>query len=133
MWMKIKAYDTEDLFISGYEPAKIDTSTTDFDNWPYWKDVAGERKPVSKFYYFDWIGAIELSAYVKGKQMKICTCSGFDEALRKQISENPDAYLNKVIKVSFMERTDAGYPRHPRFEGFHESKTASECEWTFDE
>lgn len=132
MWMKIKAKDEADLFITGYEPPKVEYTGTDFDNWPYWKEINGILTPVSKNYYFDWIGSLELSAYVNGKVTKICTCSGMDEAVRKEISENRQAFLNRVVKISFMETTDAGYPRHPRFEGFHESKTASECIWEFD-
>lgn len=133
MWMKIKAIDTADLFITGYDPPKIDYTGTDFDSHPYWLEINGVSRPVTKFHYFGWIGSIELSAYVKGKITKICTCSGIDETLRKEISENPHTYLNKVVKISYMESTDAGFPRHPRFEGFHESKTAAECIWEFDE
>ena len=133
MWVKYKLKDETDLIITGYEPAKVDYTGTDYDNWPYWKDVGNERKPVSKFYYFGWIGALELSAYVDGKLTKICTCSGFDEEMRKKFTENKEQFLNKVVKVTFMQKTEAGYPRSPRFECFHESKTAEECIWEFEE
>jgi ATP-dependent DNA ligase len=132
MWMKMKVIDYADLFISGYEAPNVDYSGTDFDNHPYWKEINGVLKPVSKNYFNNWIGALELSAYVNGQVMKICTCSGISEELRKNISENKEKYLDKVVKISFMEMTEAGYPRHPRFEQFHESKTAKECEWSFD-
>jgi hypothetical protein len=133
MWMKYKVRDTADLFISGYEPAKVEYSGSDFDSWPYWMDINGVSVPVSKFHYFGWIGALELSAYVNGKPMKICTCAGIDEALRQSITENKEAYLGRVVKIGYMEKTEAGYPRHPKFEEFHESKTAEECTWEFAE
>jgi len=133
MWMKIKQKDTADLFISGFEAPTVEYSGTDFESWPYWKEINGVARPVSKFYYYNWIGALELSAYVNGQVMKVCTCAGLDEGLRKEISENPNSFLNKVVKISYMETTEAGYPRHPRFEEFHESKTAEECTWTFEE
>jgi ATP-dependent DNA ligase len=131
MWIKIKQKDTTDLFISGYEAPTIIYSGRDFDSWPYWKKVEGQECPVTKFYYMGWIGALELSAYVNGKVTKICTCSGLEENLRKEISEHKDKYLNRVVKITFMEKTEAGYPRHPRFVQFHESKTADECTWNF--
>ena len=129
MWMKYKIKDTADFFITGYEAPTIKYSGTDFDNWPYWRDVNGVMTPVSQNYYYDLIGAIELSAYVNGQETKICTCSGIDDNLRKEISENREGFMGKVVKISFMQCTEAGYPRHPRFEEFHESKTADECMW----
>lgn len=133
MWVKIKAKDETDLFISGYEPAKIEYGGQEFDNWPYWLEIGGSMKPVTKYHYLGWIGAIELSAYVNGVPTRVCTCSGIDEALRKEITENKEAFLNRVVKITYMEKTEAGIPRHPRFEMFHESKQAKECVWSFDE
>ncbi len=131
-WVKIKNKDTTDLFISGYEQASQSYTGKDFDNWPYWKEINGVTMPVTKYYYLGWIGAIELSAYVDGVPTKICTCSGISEQLRMELTENMDNYIGRVVKISYMEKTEAGYPRHPRFEEFHESKTAAECEWQFE-
>jgi len=133
MWVKYKLKDEADLIITGYEAPKVEYKGENYENWPYWKDVNGVNIPVTKFHYFDWIGAIELSAYVNGKLTKICTCSGFDEEIRKRLTENQAEYMYKVIKVTFMQKTEAGYPRSPRFDSFHESKTANECVWQFTE
>lgn len=132
-WIKYKVKDYSDLFISGYEPAKVEYTGSSYDSWPYWLEINGTTVPVTKFHYYGWIGALELSAYVDGVETRICTCAGIDEKLRKDISENPGAYMNRVIKISYMEKTEAGYPRHPRFEEFHESKLAKECTWQFNE
>lgn len=131
-WVKVKNSDTADLFISGYEPPTMAYNGKDFDNWPYWKEVNGVTVPVTKNYYLGWIGALELSAYVNGIPTKICTCSGISEALRKELTEDQERFLGTVVKISYMERTEAGYPRHPRFMEFHESKVESECEWVFE-
>jgi hypothetical protein len=132
MWIKIKGKDTADLFISGFEAPKVEYGGQEFDSWPFWREVNGVLKPVSKYYYNEWIGAIELSAYVNGKATKVCTCSGIDEALRKELSDDPERFIGTVVKISYMEKTEAGFPRHPRFEEFHESKTKEECDWNFD-
>jgi len=128
-WMKLKQKDTADFFISGFEDPKTKYEGDNVIDWPFWKEIKGVLTPVTKFFYNNWIGAIELSAYVGGVPTKVCTTSGFNEDLRQQISAAPDTYLNRVVKISFMEKTEANYPRHPRFEAFHESKLANECVW----
>jgi hypothetical protein len=132
-WMKLKQKDTADFFISSFEDPKILYEGNNIADWPYWKEIKGVSRPVTKYYYNNWIGAMELSAFVNGQVTKICTCSGINEELRQQLSNNPTAYINRVVKISFMEKTEAGYPRHPRFEQFHESKTAKECTWVLNE
>lgn len=128
-WMKIKQSDETDLIITGFEPPTKEYSGTDFDNWPYWEGEGDTMMPVSKPYYFRWVGAIVLGAYVDGVLTRICTSSGMDEATRKAMSEEPDSYIGKVAMVEFMEKTDAGYPRHPSFVGLHPDKTPEECIW----
>ena len=78
---------------------------------------------------YDDLGALRLGAYVNGKVELVCTCSGMNEDIRRMLSEHKDANLNRVVKISYMEKTERGVPRHPRFEGFHESKLANECTW----
>ncbi len=130
IWMKVKQADEADLIITGTQEATMEYTGKDYDSWPYWKEQNGIMVPVSKFYHNNWIGAIELSAYVNGKLTLICTCSGFDEGTRKDISENPSKYLGKVAKIGFMEKTEAGFPRHPKFDSLHPDKNPDECTWT---
>lgn len=132
-WMKLKQKDTADLFVTGYKEPVTDYTGKQIESWPYWKEINGVLRPVTKDYYMGWIGALELSAYVDGQITKICTCSGLTEEQKADISRNRQAYMGKVCKISYMEKTEANYPRHPRFEMFHESKTASECAWTLYE
>ncbi|MEG1543044.1 MAG: hypothetical protein RR382_00775 [Tannerellaceae bacterium] len=128
-WMKLKQKDTADLILTGYKDPVTDYNGNQIESWPYWREINGIMRPVSKDFYMGWIGALELSAYVKGNLTTICTCAGLTEQFKEQISANPSSFLNRVCKISYMEKTEAGYPRHPRFEQFHESKTALECTW----
>jgi ATP-dependent DNA ligase len=133
MWVKYKLKDETDLIITGYEPPKVEYKGNDFDKHPYWMNIDGIDRPVTKYHYMGWIGALELSAYVNGKLTKICTCSGFDETVRKDFTDNKDIYLGKVVKVTYMQKTEVGYPRSPRFSSFHEGKRPEECIWEFTE
>ena len=131
-WTKIKQSDETDMIITGFEPPTKEYSGTDYDNWPYWRDENGVMIPVSKPYYNNWIGAITLSAYVDGMLTRICSASGMDETTRKDISDNPDKYLNKVARIGYMEKTDAGNPRHPKFLDMHPGKAPEACIWEFN-
>lgn len=131
-WMKIKQEDETDLVIVGFEDPKVEYSGSNFDGWPFWADVNGVRIPVTKNYHKGWVNTIRFGAYVNGELKQICKASGIDEDTKKAIKANPDAFLGKVAKVTFMERTEAGYPRHPNFEGIHEDKRPDECIWDFD-
>ena len=128
-WMKLKQKDTADLIVIGYKEPTMEYTGKNIESWGFWKEIKGELTPVTKDYYNEWIGALELGAYVNDQLVHICTCSGLDEGLKETISSNKAAFIGKVVKISFMEKTEAGYPRHPRFEMFHESKTAKECTW----
>lgn len=130
-WMKIKQSDDADLVIMGFEPPKKLYTGKDVDNWPFWIEEHGAPVPVTENYHRGWIGAITLGAYVDGVLTKICTASGMTQADRKDMSENPDAYINRVARIGYMERTSDGYPRHPVYNGLHEDKQPEECEWEF--
>jgi ATP-dependent DNA ligase len=132
MWVKDKIHDETDFFIIGYMPPTVIYEGAS-ENWPYWLDINGVSSPVTKYHYHGWIGALCLGAMVNGVATQITTCSGLDEKTRKEISEDPNKYLNRVVKVTYMQKTEAGIPRHPRFEEFHESKSAEECIWNYDD
>lgn len=131
-WMKIKQEDETDLVIMGFEePTKVYTGTN-LSTWEYWEpSEGGDPIPVTKNYYMGWIGAIVLGAYVNGVLTRIGTASGMKETERAAMSENPDAYIGQVAKVTFMELTADGFPRHPNFKCMHEGKVATECTWEF--
>lgn len=130
-WMKIKQDDDTDLVIIGFEPAKVDYQGDNLEGWQYWKDIGGVSRPVTKWHYNGWIGNVVLGAYVNGVMTKICTASGMGEDVRADMTNHPENYVNKVARVTFMEKTSDGYPRHPVFKNVHETKQPSECTWEF--
>lgn len=120
----------------------------------------GEKKnltPVTKHYYMNWIGTIkfgvvieeserlQLSNSKKGKDFEfwrtitedgnldlvlVGECSGFDEELREEISNNTRAWKGKVIEVLANEIfKDTGKLRHPRFLRDRLDKNPSQCTW----
>ncbi len=132
-WMKLKQKDEADLILTGYKDPKVEYAGKNIESWQYWREINGVLRPVTKDYYMGWIGALELSAYVNGELTFICYSSGLDEAQKAMIKANADNYIGRVCKITYMEKTEKGVPRHPRFEMFHESKTAKECTWEFNE
>lgn len=130
-WMKIKQDDETDLVVMGFEPATKIYTGKNLSTWPHWEEVNGEVVPVTKYYVNNWIGKIVLGAYVNGVLTKICTASGMSEPERQDMTDNPDKYIGRVAKVTFMEKTTDGYPRHPNYKCMHEGKMSSECIWEF--
>lgn len=131
-WMKVKQSDDTDLVIIGFEPAKVEYTGDNLDGHKYWREINGISRPVTKYHYFGWIGSVTLGAYIGGQLRQICTSSGMNEEVRKDMTENKEKYLNKVARVTFMEKTEAGYPRHPVFKNLHETKQPEECTWEFN-
>lgn len=131
-WMKVKQNDDTDLIVMGFEPATVLYTGNDVENWTYWAEVGGIKKPVTKWHYNGWVGNVILGAYVNGAIRQICTASGMKEDVRADMSTNPDKYLGKVARVTFMEKTADGFPRHPAFKNMHEGKRPEECIWQFD-
>lgn len=131
-WMKIKQADEADFIITGFEAPTVEYTGKDFDNHPFWREVNGVNLPVTKYYYYNWIGSVILGAYVDDKLTTVCTASGIDESLRKDMSEHPEKYLNKVARCGYMEMTEAGIPRHPKILDIHPDKSPDECLWSFN-
>lgn len=134
-WMKVKQSDEADLIITGFVPAKKEYTGKNLENWLYWEydEELGEEVPVTKNYKYGWVGALECSAYVNGELTKICQAAGLTEEMKEDIKNNVDNWLYRVIRVSYMELTEDGYPRHPKFGSFHEDKQIEECIWEFTE
>lgn len=73
--------------------------------------------------YKGQIGAISVG--LMGQEF--ATCSGFTDEVRRQISENPEAYIGKVVEIQYQKMGTGGRLRHPVFVQFREDKTAAEC------
>lgn len=133
-WVKIKQQDEADFVIMGFDAPNMLYTGKNLDSWKYWRDIeqadgSYARTPVTKLYYNNWIGAVQLGAYVHGELKQVCTSSGMTEDTRKSMSEHSDMYIGKVARITFMEKTEANIPRHPRFIDLHPDKRPEECKW----
>ena len=79
--------------------------------------------------YADQVGSIIFGKYDKrgGKIIPLGKCSGFSDPLRLKFTQNPKKYIGKVIEISAMENTAAGFYRHPQFKQFRQDKNPNQC------
>lgn len=123
-WVKIKVSDSDDVVVMGFDPPNKEYSGKDYENWPYWEDGL----PVSKHHYFKQIGSIAFGKYDSSHELVyLGSCTGIDDVLRKEITDNQDKYLGRVMEIKFMEKTADGKYRHPNFVRFHSDKNPYEC------
>lgn len=144
-WVKVKKHITADVIITGFKPAKRDYLGDEYDTHPYWITQNGTKItrgrgdtgesllkgnfiPVTKFFYYDWIGSIIFSKYdANGNLVEVGDCSGITEELRKDMTENPTKYIGQVMEIGAMEVTKDGFYRHPQFSRFRDDKNARDC------
>lgn len=124
-WVKVKAaIDDIDVFITGYESATRLYTGDNLEGWKYWEH--GEA--VTKSYYLGLVGSIKIGMYDdKGNIVDKGRVSGMTDAVRLELSTNGDRYLNEVIKIKAMEKTEDGKFRHGSFVDFHPDKNAKDC------
>lgn len=60
------------------------------------------------------IGSIALSVYQAGKLIEVGFASGFSDSLRREISNNPQAFIGRVVDV-FAQEIQSTRLRHPTF------------------
>lgn len=105
-WYKLKHTDPYDVVIQGWLP--------------------GQGK------YENLIGSLIYGQY-RGKEfIPLGTVSGFDDELRRAMTENFEAYRGKVAVVEASERTRGGALENPRFLWFREDKLPEDCIWEDD-
>jgi ATP-dependent DNA ligase len=100
-WVKVKAEATADVVILGF------------------------TKGLGK--YQGQIGAIEFGQGSPGRVVSLGTCSGFDDGLRKMMTDRPTKYIGNVIEIKHNGREPTGAFRHPRFSRFRPDKHPTEC------
>lgn len=105
VWFKVKTEITYDVVVIGYEE--------------------GQGK------YAGQVGAVVFGLYKDGVLTECGRCSGMTDALRREITDNQQAYLNRVMEIEAMERTEKGMFRHPRFLQFRDpaDKSPAMCQW----
>jgi ATP-dependent DNA ligase len=148
-WIKVKKEFNGDFIVTGFEPPSYEYTGDHLDTHPYWQDETGDKftlrgideaityshnnginiKPITKYYYKNWIGGIKFAEYENGKLVERGTCSGMTESLREELSVNPDKYIGKVIEIDAMERTKDKALRQPVFVRFRSDKLPEECRY----
>lgn len=155
--LKAKQVDFADAIIIGFESPTKEYYGKEIENWQYWinpenenyvngveskypigfyyssfkADDENEFKPVTKAYYMGWTNArIKIGAYDENGSIKEIGVihSGISDEMKKDMSENPQNYLNKVVKIQCMsldkkEKTI----RHGFYKGLHLEKNPQEC------
>lgn len=104
-WYKVKAATTIDMVVTGY--------------------TEGQGK------YEGLIGTIEFGRWTEDGIVYVGRCSGMTDALRREISDDRDAYIGRVIEVKSNDlvgtKSDYRTPRHPQFVTFRNDKNPEDC------
>lgn len=145
--LKAKKVDFADVVIIGFEEPTKEYCGKELDSWGYNITINETRLqgtytdlvekgyiplPVTKPYYYNWNNSrIKVGVHKDGKLIEIGTIhSGISDEMKKDMSENPNNYLNHVCKIQMME-VDKGAStiRHGFFKGMREDKNAEDCRY----
>lgn len=125
--VKLKASMEDDVIITGFAPATRLYTGKNISTWNFWEG----DDPVTENYAKGLIGSIEISKYNGTVLIPFGTVTGLTDLLRSNMTEFPEAYIGRVIKIKAMEPalSGVGY-RHANFVDFHDDKNAIECQVT---
>ena len=141
--LKAKQVDFADAIVIGFESPTKEYYGKEIITWQYWLNPEGEKVegqywgyvgeyiPLTKPYYMGWTNArIKIGAYDENGNIKEIGVihSGITDEMKKDMTENPQNYLNKVVKIQCMsldkkEKTI----RHGFYKGVHSEKNPQEC------
>ena len=151
--LKAKQVDFTDAIVIGFKNPNEEYDGKEIENWQYWEHFGYEDieynslckgfyyeeylenkehiRPVTKAYFMGWFNArIRIGAYDENGNIKEIGAihSGISDEMKKDMTENPDNYLNKVVKIQCMsldkkEKTI----RHGYYKGKHLDKNPTEC------
>jgi ATP-dependent DNA ligase len=131
-WVKLKREKTWDVVFLGIELAKAETIKKGEEEATASR-IAGKAGAIKFGQYAlrptktdTFIFAIEHKTEPV-KLTEFGTCSGFDDAMRDDITENASVYIGRVFEIKAQQRFDSGSFRHPRFLRWRDDKQAAEC------
>lgn len=146
MKAKKELKDTIDCFFTGKvsPPAKEYTGKC-IEEWIYWENIITKEKvnickydeyfkgapwtPITKSYYNNWAGSLEIGVLKDGKVCPIGWISGLTE----DIKANPEKVKGAVVEVTAMEKfddTDGKGLRHAKIVNWRTDKTYKDCLWS---
>ena len=137
-WIKVKQIRSFDVVFMGVQDAEAVTTKKNGDTSP------------SK--YAGMVGAIRFGQVIKSEDSftsgllkfdsddngvtELGTASGFDDATRKDLTENWEKYVGRVFEITAQERLASGRFRHPRSHKqilWRDDKVAADCVYRKDE
>ena len=141
--IKKEIQNTIDCFFTGRASAPTRLYTgKEIESWMYWEDIStGEKilgnkfkeyskglpyEPVTKPYYFNWAGSLEIGLVKNNMIVPIGTISGVTDEIKADWKK----YEKQVIEVAAMEIfSDTKALRHAKMIQFRPDKTWKECSW----
>lgn len=127
-WWKIKKVETHDCIVIGFELSTEGKYAKNkwvkgvkIAQWRLMKSKAEEAKAIR-------LRRDKKSGYTYGL-IHVGQFSGFNEELRKDMSENPKHYIGRIVEVKAQQRFPTGKFRSPRFLQWRIDKNAEECVW----
>lgn len=147
--LKKELEETIDVFLTGHwKEATYAYTGKDIESWPYWFDrvtnkrvygVLSDRadastslEPITRLWYYDMAGAVEIAVLKDDKIFPIGWISGISDDIRSGIVENPKAFRGKVAELQAMEidtSGDAPTLRHARILRWRDDKDWKECSY----
>lgn len=140
--LKVKKELTEniDCFFTGRgtAPTRLYTGK-EIETWKYWQDIRTGNKmegllyknykdgatiePVTKPFFYGWVGSLEIGVLKDGKIYSIGYLSGLEDAVKA----DPGAQAMKCIEVTAMEILETGGIRHAKLERFRPDLALTDC------
>ena len=147
-YTKYKKFETWDVVILDFLPPTKEYTGKELDTWEYWEDGI----PVTKHYYFGWIGTIKYGVIITDKELEkwkkdnpkekpelitlngvsylvVGECSGFDEDVRANFTDEQEQLIGTVIEVGANDIMKTGKLRHPRYIRQRPDKDSNQCTW----
>ena len=142
--LKVKKELSEniDCFFTGRatSPTRMYTGK-ELETWKYWVRLRDNQKleglfyenykngeaiePVTKPYFNDWAGSLEIAVLRNGVETPI----GFLSGLSDEIKANPKDMRHRCIEVAAMEVLPTGGIRHGKLKQFRPDLTYLDCTW----
>jgi len=108
-----------DAFISGIVPGERVYTGKDLATWQLWENqrtgekivgsyfgeyqTGGAYIPITKNYFNNWPGAIQVSVYDNNKnEVPLCKVSGLTEDFKSELRDNPDRWINCPVTIGGM-------------------------------
>lgn len=131
-----------DCFFTGRatSPTRMYTGK-ELETWKYWVRLRDNQKleglfyenykngeaiePVTKPYFNDWAGSLEIAVLRDGVETSI----GFLSGLSDEIKANPKDMRHRCIEVAAMEVLPTGGIRHGKLKQFRPDLTYLDCTW----